>query len=145
MVRTVFLPDFGHFESPTAEVLEFAVGWPPRALWVNRRAHYHARNGAAVQYAAEVAAAIAVARPRDLCFARAELSLIAMLPTHNRFDLDGLLSACKPLIDTIVRSGLLADDGIEVLTGLHAGWRHDPSLRERRVWVQLEGVTHDHA
>lgn len=140
MVRTVFLPDFA--SDATAQVLEFAVGWPPRALWVNRRVDVHERSAAAAHYATEVAAAIALVRPRDMCFVRAELSLSAVVPTRERFDLDGLLSACKPLIDAIVRCGLLTDDGMRVLTGLHAGWRHDPSLRERRVWVRLEGVTH---
>ena len=87
--------------------------WPPKELWVNRKAHWAKRAPIAKQYRQDARVLTLVEMKRRLMPTRLHLTFNP--PDRRRRDLDGMLSACKAGIDGIA-DALGVDDSTFSLT-----------------------------
>jgi Holliday junction resolvase RusA-like endonuclease len=55
---------------------------------------------------------------------RAILSVVFVVPDHQRRDLDNLIAGTKPLTDGIVDAGILVDDSTRVIVSASYSWRY---------------------
>ena len=81
-------------------MIEIEIPWPSPDLSPNARLHYHAKASAVRKSRAEGAWIAKTTKP-VLPDGNIPVSLMFYPQTRHRFDLDGLLTRCKPYLDGI--------------------------------------------
>lgn len=108
-------------------------GLPPS---MNARMHWRARHFENLKWKALVNVLIVTRRPsKPLPTARLKLTRFSSV----RPDYDNLVASCKPLIDGLVESEVILDDGWDVIGMPEFGWvRCKPKLGLTRIEVSAE-------
>lgn len=89
--------------------LSVSLPWPPQPLWPNRRAHWAAKAKAAAKARSDAAMLARAARLRRPSEGVISLCITFCPPDRRRRDMDGMLSASKPLLDGVA-DAMGADD-----------------------------------
>ena len=92
---------------------------PALSLMMNRRRSTAHWSGQARETRDELVKWMALLHGKPLMrFQWARVTISLVFPDRRRRDLDGLMAACKPLIDALVRRGYLPGDHYDVLPRL---------------------------
>lgn len=106
-----------------------------RRLSPNGRVHWAVRAEAKREAAHRMACESVIQRivPVD---GAVRLTFRWVFPTAGRHDIDNLIATCKPLIDSMVTSGLLTDDDSRHVVGIAAESVHERGRRALEVLIE---------
>lgn len=118
-------------------MLTIELPWPSKNLHPNSRVHWGARARSAKKARADAARLTLCTQHRSMCnftgTRRIPVCVTFRPPDRRKRDIDGMLSACKPLLDGVA-DGLHVDDSLFDLS-LQVGLPHENG----KVIMQISG------
>ena len=109
---------------------------PPREFSRNSRVHWSVLHRVQNQVTDDMLALLLESgwrhqEPPD----RSVVSIEVVLPDKRRRDADNLITSCKPLLDALVKLGVLSDDSIHAIGFPQYTWRYEKGISATEITI----------